>query len=210
MMPMRIASLAALILALSACTRQEGTSATTTAPSQAWASTRDALIEEYLKAQPAFAIYQGRHEFDGQLPDWSAEGIAAEVKRLHEARDRAAGVSGLTGAEAFERDYLVSQFDDDLFWLEDVQQPFTNPAFYIGALDPSPYLTRNYAPVEQRMRAYITYARTIPRVTSQIRANLRTPLAKPLAERGISGFGGYADFYKTDVAKAFTDVKDAT
>ena len=206
---MRIASLAALILALSACTRQESTPATTVAPSQAWASTRDALIEEYLKAQPAFAVYQGRHEFDGQLPDWSAEGIAAETKRLHAARDRAAAVSGLSTAETFERDYLVSQFDDDLFWLEDVQQPFTNPAFYIGALDPSPYLTRNYAPVEQRMRAYITYARTIPRVTSQIRANLRTPLAKPLAERGISGFGGYADFYKTDVAKAFTDVKDA-
>ena len=205
---MRPLFLAVLILALAACTRQEGTPATTAAPSQTWASTRDALIEEYLKAQPAFAIYQGRHELDGELPDWSAEGIAAEVKRLHAARDRAVSVSGLSGAEAFERDYLVSQFDDDLFWLKDVQQPFINPAFYIGALDPSPYLTRNYAPVAQRMRAYIAYARNIPRAATQIRANLRPPLAKPLAERGVSGFGGYADFYKNDVAKAFTDVKD--
>src|SRR5262245_42612495 len=206
---MRPTLLALLILTLSACTRQESAPATSANNSQTWASTRDALIEEYLKAQPAFAVYQGRHEYDGQLPDWSAEGIAAEVKRLHAARDRATGVTGLSGSEAFERDYLVSQFDDDLFWLEDVQQPFTNPAFYIGALDPSPYLTRNYAPVEQRMRAYIAYARNIPRVTSLIRANLRTPLAKPLAERGISGFGGYASFYKDDVAKAFTEVKDA-
>jgi hypothetical protein len=201
-------SFAALFLALSACSRQESTPATA-APSQPWASTRDALIEEYLKAQPAFAIYQGRHEFDGQLPDWSAEGIAAEVKRLHAARDRAVGASGLAPAEAFERDYLVSQFDDDLFWLEDVQQPFVNPAFYIGSLDPAPYLTRNYAPIEQRLRAYIAYARNVPRAATQIQANLRPPLAQPLAERGISGFGGYADFYKNDVAKAFTDVKDA-
>jgi hypothetical protein len=206
---MRTAALAALILATAACHRQEGAPGTTATASQAWASTRDALVEEYLKAQPAFAIYQGRHEFDGQLPDWSADGIAAEVKRLHAARDRAASVSGLASAEAFERDYLVSQFDDDLFWLEDVQQPFTNPAFYIGMLDPSPYLTRNYAPLEQRLRAYIAYARNVPRAATQIQANLRTPLSQPLAERGISGFGGYADFYKNDVAKAFTDVTDA-
>ena len=115
----------------------------------------------------------------------------------------------MSGAEAFERDYLISEFDDDLFWLEEVQQPFYNPAFYIGKLDPSPYLTRNYAPIEQRLRAYIKYARAIPRAAGQIRANLRTPMARPLAERGVSGFGGYADFYKTDVAKAFAAVTDA-
>jgi hypothetical protein len=51
--------------------------------------------------------------------------------------------------------YLISEFDDDLFWWEEVQLPFTNPAFYIGQLDPSPYLTGNYALLEQRMRAYI-------------------------------------------------------
>src|SRR5262245_25330979 len=125
---MRSTLLALLILTLSACTRQESAPAPTANNAQTWAATRDALIEEYLKAQPAFAVYQGRHEYDGQLPDWSAEGIAAEVKRLHAARDRAAGVTGLSGGEAFERDYLVSQFDKDLFWIEDVQQPFTNPA----------------------------------------------------------------------------------
>ena len=206
---MRTALLTGLILALAACSRQESAPPATTTASQTWATTRDALIEQYLKAQPTFAVYQGRHEFDGQLPDWSAQGIAAEVTRLHAARDRAAAVNGLSGAEAFERDYLISQFDDDLFWLEDAQQPFTNPAFYIGALDPAPYLTRNYAPIERRLRSYIVYARAVPGAAEQIRANLRTPLAKPLAERGISGFGGLAEFYTADVPKVFADVKDA-
>jgi uncharacterized protein (DUF885 family) len=192
------------------CRRQENTAAPTGEDAgAAWATTRDALIEEYLKTQPAFAVYQGRHEFDGRLPDWSADGIAAEVKRLRAARDRATRVAGLSGAAAFERDYLVSQFDSDLFWLEDAERPFNNPAFYIGTLDPSPYLTRNYAPLEQRMRAYIAYARAIPRAASQIRANLRTPLARPLIERGISGFGGYSEFYRADAAKPFATVTDA-
>jgi hypothetical protein len=202
--------LAATCLAL-ACNGSDSSTASNTGTSSAadWKRTRDALIEEYLKAQPAFAVYQGRHEFDGQLPDWSADGIAAEVKRLRAARDRAAGVTGLTGADAFERDYLVSQFEDDLFFLEDAEFPFTNPAFYIGSLDPSAYLTRNYAPIETRMRAYTTYATSIRRAVQQIRSNLRTPMSLPLLERGISGFGGYAEFFRTDVPKVFAEVKNA-
>ena len=193
------------------CQRRESAGAPAAATETgAWATTRDALIEEYLRAQPAFAVYQGRHEFDGQLPDWSAEALGREIARLKAARDRANAVAGLTGADAFERDYLVSQFDDDLFWLEDVQSPYANPAFYIGTLDPSPYLTREYAPLDKRMRAYIVYARSVQRAAAQIRANLRPPLARPLVERGISGFGGYAEFYQSDVPKVFASVTDAT
>ena len=192
------------------CQRQENSAAPTPENAGAtWSATRDALIEDYLKTQPAFAVYQGRHEFDGQLPDWSADGIAAQVKQLRAARERAAGVTGLTGADAFERDYLVSQFDDDLFFLEDAQFPFSNPAYYIGTLDPSVYLTREYGPLEQRLRAYIAYARAVPRATAQIRANLRPPLARTLIERGVSGFSGYADFYRSDVPKVFAGVTDA-
>jgi hypothetical protein len=46
----------------------------------------------HLQAHPNFAVVQGRHEYDGQLPDWSAEGIAAETKRLHAAKDRLTAV----------------------------------------------------------------------------------------------------------------------
>ena len=127
-----------------------------------WSAYRDEFLEAYFKAHPAFAVVSGRHEFDGQLPDWSAAGIAAQIKRLHAARDAttAFGDSVLSESERFERDYLVSRVDRDLFWLEiSLEAPFKNPAFYLDwitdGLDPAPYLTREYAPLEQRMRAYI-------------------------------------------------------
>ncbi len=41
-----------------------------------------------------------------------------------------------------------------------------------------------------------------------MRANLHTPLPKTLLERGIDGFGGYAGFYRKDVAKVFATVQD--
>jgi hypothetical protein len=216
-----LALCAALLGALlvSACGKKEETTNTAAADaaaqkSQEWVAFRDGYIEEFFKAHPTVAVSSGRHEFDGQLPDWSAEGIAAEIKRLHAARDEAAAFEGLAADEAFERDYLVSRLERDLFWLETAEAPFRNPTFYLDwmldGLDPSAYLTREYAPLDQRMRAYIGYSRNIPRAASQIRANLRTPLPQTYVERGIGAFGGFADFYEKDLPKAFESVKDET
>jgi hypothetical protein len=51
-------------------------SAASTASNVQWPAIRDEVVEGYLKAHPNFAVVQGRHEYDGQLPDWSAEGSA--------------------------------------------------------------------------------------------------------------------------------------
>jgi len=174
------------------------------------------LIEDHLKAHPVFAVQAGRHEYDGVFPDWSEAGIHAEIHRLHSARDRAMAVAGesLSEKDRFERDLLVARIDRDLFWMETAEAPFLNPAWYLDwaadNLDPSPYLTREYAPLETRMRAYIKYGRAIPKAASQIQANLRKPLARPLLERGVSAFRGFADFYESDIAGIFKSITDPT
>jgi uncharacterized protein (DUF885 family) len=205
---------AALIAVLGlSCRADTGTDREGTAGA-GWPTVRDALIEEYLTAHPAFAVVAGRHEYDGQLPDWSAEGIAAEVARLRDARARAMAVDAATmsDAERFEREYFVARIDHDLFWYVTAEAPFVNPAFYLGwlgdNLDPSPYLTREYAPLDVRMRAYTRYAQAVPRAASQVRSNLRRPLARPLLERGVSAFRGFADFYEHDVPAIFAGVQD--
>lgn len=78
---------------LAGCNRQPEGASGPAAGETRWSAVRDALIEEYLKAHPAYAVVQGRHEYDGQLPDWSGAGIAAEIRRLHAARDRALAVA---------------------------------------------------------------------------------------------------------------------
>src|SRR5262245_47568980 len=83
-----------VLLALAACSRQEQAQSAQQAPAATaaakpapdWSAFRDEFIEAFFKAHPVFAVRSGRHEFDGQLPDWSTEGIAAEIQRLHAAR----------------------------------------------------------------------------------------------------------------------------
>ena len=102
--------------------------------------------------------------------------------------------------------------DRDLFWLETAEAPFTNPAFYldwmVDNLDPGPYLTRTYAPLDVRMRAYTKYAQAVQQAAPQIRANLRTPMSRPLVEHGISAFKGFAAFFKNDVPAIFATIQD--
>lgn len=213
--PLSITLLLLICVAAGGCgNRPDATDTTPAVAGEHWASVRDTLIEDYMKAHPVFAVSAGRHEYDGALPDWSAAGIAAEIRRLHAARDRARAVTdaALGEKERFERDYLAARMDRDLFWLETAEAPFLNPAWYLDwmtdNLDPNPYLTRDYAPLETRMRGYIKYARAIPQAAAQIQANLRTPLSRPLLDRGLSAYRGFADFYQSDVPGIFASIKD--
>ena len=115
----------------------------------------------------------------------------------------------LTQEQRFQRDYLISQIDKDLFWLRDLREPFTNPAYYLyNGLDPNTYVTVPYAPLDQRLRAFTKYAKAIPKAAAQIRANLETPLPKTFVDYGIAAFHGFAEFYRNDAPLAFAEVKE--
>src|SRR5215469_13002167 len=176
-----------------------------------WPEFATRFIEGYFHANPYFAVQAGRHEFDGQMSDWSAGGIKAEVARLHAMRTEAQSFdpAALAEAERLEREIVLTVTDGNLFWLERAQSPFTNPAWYLEQLDPEVYLNRDYAPLATRMRGYIGYLHAITKLASDVRANLRTPLPPSFVQRAIDDFGGYVDFFRHDGAKVFAAVQDS-
>jgi uncharacterized protein (DUF885 family) len=168
------------------------------------------FLDDYFGANPTFAVYQGKHEYDGKFPDWSAAGIEAEIARLHRERDWAAAfdTAKLDEARRFQRAYLQAVVDRDLFWLEEARFPWKNPAYYGDALDPNVYVARPYAPLPDRMKALTAWARNAPAALAQIRATLQTPMPLPLAEIGKIRFGGLVTYLENDVPQAFAAVSD--
>ncbi len=179
---------------------------------KSWDPYVNEFLESYFVARPDFAVRAGRHEFDGKLPDWSKEGIANEIMRLREEKDGVARFknAALNERQRLERDYLLSVIAADLFWLESAEWPYRNPYFYADAIDPDVYVSRAYAPLDQRLRAYTAYAREIPTALEQIRKNLRAPLPKTYVNIGHTTFGGMVSFYEKDVPAVFAGVKDET
>jgi uncharacterized protein (DUF885 family) len=216
MAPVNLVAAALLTMSLLAgCGKSEAPASSAPAAPQsaapAWPAFVEQFIEAHLAANPAFAAEQGRHEFDGQLPDWSAAGLQKEVARLEQARAAALAYTNesLAQDQRFQRDYFVSVADNLLFWLRDVRKPYTNAEYYFdNGLDPSTYVSVPYAPADTRLRAFIKYATGIPQAVEHILANLQTPLPKTFVDYGISGSGGFVEFYRKDVPLAFAEVKD--
>jgi hypothetical protein len=175
-----------------------------------WDAYVEQFLNDYFTANPSFAVNQGRHEFDGKLADFSNEAVTKEIGRLKSEREKASAFkdADLDDHQRFERDYLISQIDSDLFWAETADLPHTNPNSYSGALDPGVYVTREYAPVETRIKAYTTYAKNVPAALEQIKGTLKTPLAKDLVKIARQTIGGLSGFYESDVVKVFSAVKD--
>jgi hypothetical protein len=167
-------------------------------------------LDAYFVAHPDVAVNAGRHDFDGKLPDFSRAALDREVARMHAEGQRAAAfnVDSLDQRQRFEREYLIAAVDRDLFWLESAQDPYRNPAFYTDALDPNVYLTRPYAPLDRRMRAYIAYALALPAALEPIRENLRTPMPRTFVDRGRLAFGGLEQYFEHDVPGIFASVQD--
>ena len=202
-----------LVLALSGC---ESAAAPAPSPAQAakadraWPAFVDAYLARYFQLNPAFAVVQGKHEYDGELPDWSAGGFETLVRFLEEQRAQAQAFaeSSLDEKQRFERDYLLARIDNDLFWLKIAEQPFRNPAYYTDHLNPSVYVVRPYANAETRLRAFIRYTHSVVRAAPQIRKNLRVPMPKTYVDYGTALFSGLADFYRKDARLAFAQVHD--
>ncbi|MEP6820338.1 MAG: DUF885 domain-containing protein, partial [bacterium] len=77
-----VAAVFAFLLSSIACqqtTPPNNQTAMNVSDSKDWDSYVNEFLEAYFVAHPDFAVRAGRHEFDGKLPDWSAEGFAKEA-----------------------------------------------------------------------------------------------------------------------------------
>ena len=207
------------LLSLTACNKPEQPAVLTEplvqhAETESWEQFVNRQIESHIAAHPQWAVTQGRHEFDGQLPDWSRAGIEKEIARLHQVRNEALAYTAeqLNSEQLYQREYLVSRVDQDLFWVEKVQLPFRSPQYYFGwmgdSLDPSAYIALDYTSIEERMRAFTRYLSNVPLAVAQIRDNLAMPMPRTWLQLGIDGFGGYAEYFRDEVPAVWAGVED--
>ena len=165
-------------------------------------------LDQYLAARPNVAVELGLHAYDGKLPDFTADGLAKTV------RDTAASINtlelfdpaGLTDIQRAERAALLTTLEEVRFRIEVLKEPTQNPMFYVGILDLTPYVSRDYAPLEQRAEAIIAFAEAVPAHLSAAKANLQSALPLPFIETALIQARGTAAFARTDVPAAMAEL----
>lgn len=207
----------ALILACAGCASQPTTNANAATAANApdarsdWDIYVDALIEGYLALHPSFAVRQGRHEFDGRLPDWSKAGLQKQLEWLDAERSKLNAFESkrLTETQRFQRAYVQANLDAEVFSLRELRLPAKSPIYYLNSgLDPSAYVNTPYAPVAQRAEAFIKYVEKVPAALAQLRDNLELPLPRTFIDYSVVSYKGMAEFYRGDVLAAFADARD--
>jgi Bacterial protein of unknown function (DUF885) len=200
-------STAILILLFFSCQKTE----TQTQESFNWDGLANSYIDDYFARYPLFAVQSGKHEYDGQMTDFSEEGIREAIDMFSQYKDTLQSIdtARLDADQKFEREYMMSEVDENLFWLSSANWFNKNPAAYFDALSPDPYIIFDYAPLAVRIKSLTMHLEKIPVAVEQIKANLSgNSMPSTYAYLGNQYFDGLASYIETDVPKIFEPVKD--
>ncbi|MGA7650699.1 MAG: DUF885 domain-containing protein [Thermoplasmata archaeon] len=155
------------------------------------------IVDHLFVLYPSYAVGLGLHEYDGRLPDLSRSGTDLWMRGADNLLARLASVPPASLPPERKADgFLLSLLlESPLFDLRMVSDLERNPMNYLGAVSLTAYLSRDYAPVEQRVGPIVRTLEQVPRLLREGRDRLRGPLAKPFLDLSLSIGGGLASHF---------------
>src|SRR5207249_12085587 len=133
---------------------------------------------------PRYAVFLGLHDYDGLLPDYSISNLKSWVEKAQEVKNRLGRIE--TGSIGSRRklDLLCMELllEDGLFEITELESHATRPVGYVYQLGVTPYISKEYAPVEERIQAVNRHLANIPTFLSQAEENLNRTLAEPFVK----------------------------
>lgn len=165
----------------------------------------DHYFDDYFRLNPTQATGSGFHQpYDRQLEDLSARGIQQRVDLSHKYL-----IEFEKQPVSDERDLMIAHLKGDLLTWIDIHPQTTNPDFYSSGMTASIFglISRNFAPLEDRLKSVISREQQVPQVLNDARTQLQNP-PKIYTEVALEQLPGNISFFNEDVPKAFANVTD--
>jgi uncharacterized protein (DUF885 family) len=176
------------------------------------------IVDHVFAARPTYAASLGLHEYDGRLPDLSIESTVPWAVRANDLLRRLAALpeADLTTPRRLDRRLLQLLLEGTLFDLEASRELDRNPMSYLFVPDLTGYITRDYAPVADRVKAIAQVLDGVPSLMDGARRRLEKVLPRPFVTLAIqiasglpSHFGEGETFAASGPASLRTEVHDA-
>jgi uncharacterized protein (DUF885 family) len=139
------------------------------------------FLEEWLARNPVSATYLGDHRFDGRWPDISVEAEAEELAWSRGLQSALADIdaSALDQEQQVDAAILAQQLEYGIFSTEQLRGWERNPLYaaYTVSSGLDGLVSRDFAPVEQRMLSLQARLEGLPGFLGQAQARLGSPSA---------------------------------
>jgi uncharacterized protein (DUF885 family) len=171
----------------------------------------DQYFDLYFKFHPSAGTAAGFHQYDKQLEDYSQSSREREADALRAFAPKLAQAvkTNLPQADRADLEFLQNCIQSRLLDIETIRTWRNDPDPYASGPAYSLFLLikRDFAPAEERLRSVIARERKIPAVLEAARKNLKNP-PRIFTEIALEQLPGTITFFDTDVARAFSSVKD--
>ena len=170
-----------------------------------FAEAQAAFFADYFRHSPVHATEAGNHEHDDRWPDMTDAGAAERISWLTDVKARFEAMDGLSREEEIDRRVLLATIDEARFDEEELDEPSWSPIIYSYLLGGGLFslLSRDFAPLEQRLASAAGRMEGIPAALEAARANLSSGRGRAVArfhtEKAIETMPGVADLCRTAV-----------
>jgi uncharacterized protein (DUF885 family) len=136
----------------------------------------DEYISDLTNFSPVTATMIGDHSADGDIDQVDAAARAESLTLLREYRDALAALDReeMSRANQVDAELLLHEIESSIWSTEQLQEWAWNPLYYVDISGGSIYslLSRDYAPMEQRLMSAASRLEQIPRFLEQARGEL--------------------------------------
>lgn len=173
-----------------------------------FATAQDAFFADFFRLYPVHATDAGNHEHDDRWPDLTDAGRAERLAWLADVRAGLDAVDGLDRDEEIDRRVLLMTIDELHFDDAELDELSWSPITYSYLLGSGLFglLSREFAPLDERLMSAAGRMEGIPAALDAARANLTSGRGRAVAgfhvEKAITTMPGVADLCRTAVEMA--------
>lgn len=164
----------------------------------------DEFLEGFFEAHPVWATYIGDHRYDHLIDDYSTEAVQAEILRLRLFGERIKSIDTLRLNPTNKVDFkiLENEINAQLLRYEELRPFERSPVMYSYLIGGSinSLISREYAPLRQRLTAAMYRLRRLPALVRQAKGNLKNP-PEVQTRTAIRQNRGNINLIKNDLAK---------
>ena len=177
---------------------------------QALDNLAERAMREHWDFVPTAGSRMGRHEYDGQLPDFSGGRVSRRIEELHRTlaqlsslpQEEASSIDRDSRMDCLSRSLLEMFLRRELFNLEEMRTLHNNPQRQVGYIGVASYVQRDYAPLPDRLRSATAVLRQVPDFLGTLDGLTESELGEPVRDMAVEAYRGMASFYNTGLAQA--------